>query len=186
MGDALFRLAVQVPSEVSQGLDDASPFEDLPFGDFPLDLGVFRDIEIAGVMFDRGGEDFTAIAQVDFTRESSASEAANALDGLLKLSRRLSSDEELKNLLEKVQVSVKKSRVTVRFEVGVSDLMEMIGSFEDGTLGLFSSLKRDKPKVGADVPTRQAPTPSVPPKPQEPPGDGFIRPHRRGRPYTGR
>ena len=176
MGDVLFRLAVQVPPEASRQLDEASPFGDLPFGDFPLDLGVFRDIEIVGATFDKGGEAFTAIAQVDFTSESSASAASDAVDGLLKLWRGLSSDEELRDLLEKVEVSVDKKRVTVRLEVGVSDLEELIDSLEDGTLGLFSGLLRDQPEAAADVTPRPVATPPAQPSRQGPQETGSSVP----------
>ena len=102
MGDVLVRLTLEVPPELSQELEQAS--EIIPelgggLGELPISLEAFKDLDVIGLVLDKDGETIKVEAQLSFTSEDSAADAGNVIDGLLKLVRGLSPDEETKSLL---------------------------------------------------------------------------------------
>ena len=160
LGDVLVRLAVVVPPEVTQQLGGPSPFGD----DLPIDLSIFSDIGIVGVSVDKQGNSIRVELRADFTAETSATDAGDALQGVFLLLKGLASDDDIKGLLGKVQVSTDRARVTVALEITISELRELAGSLEDGFEGLpFGALEEEAPlaEVAVVVAPTAAPVPVV-------------------------
>lgn len=135
MGDVLVRLTLEVPPELSQELEQAS--EIIPelgggLGELPISLEAFKDLDVIGLVLDKDGETIKVEAQLSFTSEDSAADAGNAIDGLLKLVRGLSPDEETKSLLDRVQVKATGTNLTILFEASVSDLKELVPDLGGG------------------------------------------------------
>ena len=135
MGDVLVRLTLEVPPELSQELEQAS--EIIPelgggLGELPISLEAFKDLDAIGLVLDKDGETIKVEAQLSFTSEDSAADAGNVIDGLLKLARGLSPDEETKSLLDRVQVEATGTNLTILFEASVSDLEELVPDLGEG------------------------------------------------------
>ena len=149
LGDVLIRLALVVPPEATQQLDEGSPFG----GGLPIDLSIFSDIDLVAVAVDKQKETLRVELRADFTEETSAVDAGDALTGLFLLLKGLAPDDEIKGLLGKVQVSTDRERVTVVLEITISELGELAGSLEDGIPGFPFG-----PEVKEARPIRPPPT----------------------------
>ena len=160
LGDVLVRLALEVPPEATDELE-------LPVGDLPLDLAVLKDIDIFRLGVDKDGGTMVVDARVDFTSESSAADAGEAIEAILTLVRVGSLDERIKGLLENVQTSIDRASVTVHFEVSVSELKAVVGGLGEGFQSLFgveqetAVLEVPAPRV-REVPSAPVPAPLAP------------------------
>ena len=76
LGDGLVRLAIGVPPEAVKDIE-------LPFPDFPVDAGVFREIKVVGILVDKDRQNIKLEARLDFTDASSASNFGDVVEGLL-------------------------------------------------------------------------------------------------------
>ena len=147
LGDVLVRLALKVPPEITQGLGRL-PSDSFPI---PIDLSILRDIDIVGVAADKDEETIRVEVRADFTSESSAANFGDVVDGILKVLKGLSPDEKTRQLVDKVRVSVDKTRLTVLFETNVTELGDLIGalvgvsSIESAPRGGFAKSPFDKP-----------------------------------------
>ena len=121
------RLAFVVPPQVFEDLEgglDAFPI--------PIDGDLFKGIQIVTITVQEVSDGISVRANVDFASESMASDATDAVDGLLKVIGAFSSDEEVDRALEKVQVSVDGTRLSVSYEASFDDLKEAAAGLSDG------------------------------------------------------
>ena len=133
LGDGLFRLALELPPEALQDLDQ--PLEGFPgldggFDGLPISLDALKDLEIIGVALDKDGDILIGEAQLDFISSESAARMGDAIGGFFDLFTALSPDERTRTLLDNIQVDTSGTRLTIRAEIPVSELEEL-----GGTLG---------------------------------------------------
>ena len=121
------RLAFAVPPEAVEELEGS--LDQLPV---PISMDLFRGIQIVAVGVREISDGVSVQANVDFASESMSSDAADAVDGLLKVIGAFSSDDEIERALENVQVSVDGTRLSVSYEASFADLEEAAGSLADG------------------------------------------------------
>ena len=132
LDEPLVRVALEPPPGVS-GLSGLLP-EFLQ--DLPLELGIFEEIEIVGTLADKRGDTIFAETRVDFTSDSAASDAADALEGLIKIVHGLNQDEDVRRLVDDAKVTVSDGRLIVRVEADVEDLEAVAGKLQE-SLPLF-------------------------------------------------
>ena len=110
---------------------------------------------------------------MDFADESSATEAGEVLDAALTLARAAVPDERVEDLIRKVQGSVSGTRLTVRLEMEVQEITDLLGILEDGLPGIFGD--RTSFTEERVVPRIVPPQPEPVPVPQVIPDREIIR-----------
>ena len=108
LGDSLVRLAVEVPEEAREDIP-SGPEGIFPFGGggFAPSLEQLKDLEVVGVTLDKEGKTLETRVGAEFASESAASSFKDTVEGLLKLARGSSPDEETKELIDRVRVSTR-------------------------------------------------------------------------------
>jgi hypothetical protein len=126
LGDVLFGMALEVPEEALAEADSLMGGDDSP-----IDLSVFTDIEIVGLLMDKDGDNLEFEARIDFSNADSAGDASDAIGGLLQFVSAFSADEDFNNLLDKIDISAEGTRMTVLFKATIDEL-ENIGESLEG------------------------------------------------------
>ena len=126
LGDSLVRLAMEVPEEALEDIP-SGPEGIFPFGGGGLAFGQLKDLEVIGVKLDKDGQTLELSARTDFASESSVSSFKDTVEGLLKLARGSSPDEETKELIDRVRLSTDDRRLSLSFEASVPELQELVG-----------------------------------------------------------
>ena len=176
LGDVLFKLVLEVPEKAKQDFGQDFDFDFNILGEVPL-IEAFQDVQTVSISVDRVEGDLIFEAREDFTQESSAADTAEGLDAVLTLVR-LSLGEQLGDLLRKVNVSADGTRLTVRSEVTVEEIKDLVMSLLGGLPALFTGgilggqeERREAAPVPAVrrevIPVPAFPTPAVP-RPGEP------------------
>ncbi len=124
LGTPMFRLAAELPK---QGLGGpGADLGDLPgLGALPLGAETLDALEVVGVALDKAAQNLSLHAQLDFRDAGSADQMEGMLSGGLSLLRGFSSDRQLRDLLDQVQVTLSGARVDVRLRVSVADLQAL-------------------------------------------------------------
>jgi hypothetical protein len=117
LGDALVKLAVELPEEVRGAFSE----EMIP-GDIPISLGLFADIDIFGFAFNKEAETIAIQVNAHFLSADSARDAGDALSGVISLFKGITEAPGLKELLGNIEVSVTDSNVIIAFEATISEL----------------------------------------------------------------
>ncbi len=171
LGDGLVRLVLEVPPEAVQDIG-------LPFSGFPVDAGFLREIKVVGILVDKDGQNITLEARGDFTDKSAASNFGDVVEGLLKLGGGLADDEETKELLKDIRVSVDGSRLRVVSQISLDQLEELVLGTGDGSLGIFSPFREEREARPPDIERRAVPAiPPLEPQAVAPlvPAEGAVR-----------
>ena len=131
LGHGLLSLAVEVPSEELP--DELSDLGDIPFlGESSQGLSAIleplQDLEILGLAVAQNGQILILRVNLDFASEDSASSVAKVLEGILTLATGLIPDDEIRELLENLEVTTDDNRLTVRLEVTASEIGGLIGA----------------------------------------------------------
>ena len=111
--------SVQV-TEILEDPDFAALFENID-----ADLG---DAESFDQLLDKDGDILSVEAQLDFISSESAARMGDAIGGFFDLFTALSPDERTRTLLDKIQVDTSGTRLTIRAEIPVSELEELVGT----------------------------------------------------------
>ena len=129
LGDPLFSMALSVPPEALTELED-SLGEAEGFGMMPA-MTAFRDLDIVSLVVDKPGSELKMEAQLDFFTTESATKMGNTLDGFLKLAAGFASNEQTGKMMEKLQLDVNGTRLTLKFQAPISELKEVSRSMEE-------------------------------------------------------
>ncbi|MFC2010410.1 hypothetical protein ACFLVU_01940 [Chloroflexota bacterium] len=124
LGDSMLRLAMVIPEE-----DRGSLTEETAGAPMPLATEAFADMETLGLAVDQGADVMTIEANLSFGGAQSAEDAADAISGMIDMFGVMSPERETKDLLDKMEIRASGSRVYVSFEISLSELEEMAGSF---------------------------------------------------------
>ncbi len=125
LGDALVKLAVELPEEAR----GAFPEEIIP-GDIPISSGFFTDIDILGFALNKEAETIAIQINAHFLSADSARDAKNTLSGVISLFRGIIEAPELKELLGSIEVSITDSNVIIAFETTISELEHLAETFQ--------------------------------------------------------
>jgi hypothetical protein len=133
LGDPLFSMALAVPPEARTELED-SLGDAQGFGMMPA-MTAFQDLDVVSLVLDKPGSDLKMEAQLEFFTTDSADRMGNTLDGFLKLAAGFSPDEQSSKFLQKLQLKVDGTRLTLNFQAPVAELREVARSTEGGLEG---------------------------------------------------
>ena len=128
LGDALIKLAFELPEEVTQALT-----EEVVPGEIPISLDPFADIDIVGFALNKEGEAMTIQITPHFLSTDSAQDARDTLSGAITLLRLMVEIPEIDQLLGKVEVSVADSWVTIALEITISEIEWLMEMFQGST-----------------------------------------------------
>ena len=134
LGSALFKLEIDVSSEelfeqfAGLGLSSILGGSQFLGGieSVPGVVKALRDLELIGLNLSENGGTLVLRANMDFASADSASTMGEFLEGILALASRLIPDRETAALLDKLEVSHRDSRVSIRFEVAASELGDLL------------------------------------------------------------
>lgn len=135
LGEPLFSMAMEVPPDAMQELED-SIGGGQGFGMMPA-LDAFGDLDIISLVVDKPGSDLKVEATLEFFSAQSATEMSNTLDGFLKLAAGFAPDEGVRALLDKLQLSVDGARLTINFQAPVSEIREVARGLEQDLGGQY-------------------------------------------------
>ena len=119
LDESWVRVAFLVPPQALEDLGGS--LDEFPV---PIDLDLFNGIETVTASVQEVSGGILVRANVNFVSESLASDAGDALDGVLKVIGVFSSDEDVERALEKVQMSVDGPRLSISYEASFEDLKE--------------------------------------------------------------
>jgi hypothetical protein len=122
LGDPLFSMAMEVPPDAMTDLDDSFGGGQ-GFGMMPA-MDAFRDLDVISLVLDKPGNDLKVEAMLDFFTAESASKMSDTLDGFLKLAAGFAPDAGTQTLLQKLDLSVSETRLTIKFQAPISEIQE--------------------------------------------------------------
>lgn len=129
LGDPLFSMALTVPPETLTELED-SLGDAGGFGMMPA-MTAFQDLNVVTLVVDKPGSDLKLEAQLEFFTAEAATRMGTTLDGFLKLAAGFASDEQTGKMLEKLQLNVNGTRLTINFQAPIAELREISRSMEE-------------------------------------------------------
>ena len=125
LGDALIKVAFELPEEVGEALT-----EEVVPGEIPISLDPFADIDIVGFAINKRAETITIQIIPHFLSTDSAQDAKDTLSGAIILLRGTLEVPEIKELLGKIEVSATDSWVTIAFEITISEIEQLAETFQ--------------------------------------------------------
>jgi hypothetical protein len=133
--DGLIRLVIEVPPGV---LQDQLPLGDIPFlggsaENLPAVLGTFQDLALVGLSLDQDGQDLRLQLTLNFESVDSATEFGDFLDGILKLASGAVPDAQTRELVERLQIDVNETDVTISLNIAVPELSQLFGDLLSAT-----------------------------------------------------
>ena len=96
-------------------------------GGFFQDGEVFQDVEVLTLTVDPAGQGFNVEAGVHFTGSEPAEDFSKTFNGLLNLAAGFTPDQDLKELVGKLDVAVDGDLVTVRLPLDEAELVNLLG-----------------------------------------------------------
>ena len=132
LGQPLFKMAMDVPPEALDELDNAGSGGFMPFS-----VEALRDLDVVTMVIDRPGDDLKIEAQLNFTNGESAEEIGNTLVGFLALAKGFVPDEEARKLLARLEIFTVEKKVTLIFQAPMSELQQVAGGL-DGSADMGS------------------------------------------------
>ena len=135
LGDPLFSMAMAVPPEAMADWQD-SMGGGQSFGMMPA-MDAFHDLEVISLVLDKPGNDLKVEATLDFFTPESASKMNDTLDGFLKLAAGFAPDEGVRKLMEKLELSVNGTRLTMKFQAPLAEIQEVARSMEQDFSGQY-------------------------------------------------
>jgi hypothetical protein len=135
LGEPWFSMAM-TPPQAAAGDFSGSLGGGPGFGMMPA-LDALADLEIVSLVVDKPGGDLKVEATLDFLTAQSANDLRYALDGFLNLAAAFTPDPETRALLERVEARVQDSRLTIKFQAPVSQIIEVARKSEQGPAGPY-------------------------------------------------
>jgi len=125
LGDALIKLAIELPKEVRETLT-----EEPILGEIPISLEPFADIDILGFALNKEAETITIRINPHFLSTDSAQDAKDTLSGAISLFKGMSTDQQMKELLGKIEVDITDSWININFEITLHEIEELTETFQ--------------------------------------------------------
>jgi len=125
LGDALVKVAFEFPKEARKALTE----EPVP-GEIPISLEPFADMDILGFALNKEADTITAQIDSHFLSMDSAQDAKDTLSGAISLFKGMSTDQQMKELLGKIEVDITDSWVNINFEITLPEIEELTETFQ--------------------------------------------------------
>jgi hypothetical protein len=110
VGDALIKFALEVPEDARESIAEEPIADDIPISTEP-----FADIETM---------------RSNFLSAESAQDAKDTIGGAISFFKGMSPDQQIKELLGKIEVDVSDSWLIINFEISISEIEEMLETFQ--------------------------------------------------------
>jgi hypothetical protein len=123
-GDMMIKLAIMIPEEARQSMAEEPVNEEMP-----ISMESFSDVETLGFALSKSVETVTIQIDCHFLSAESAIDAKDTLSGAITLFKGMSKDNQLKKLLDKIEVGIDGSWVTIDFSITLLEIKEMIDTF---------------------------------------------------------
>jgi hypothetical protein len=125
LGDPLIKFAFELPGEALEALT-----EEPAAGEIPISLEAFADIDVVGFALDKEADTITIQINPHFLSADSAQDAKDTLSDAISLFKDLLEVPELEELMDKIEVSVTDSWVTIALEITISEIERLTESFQ--------------------------------------------------------
>ena len=124
LGDVLVKLAFELPEQAKQVFTQEQMSTEIP-----LPLESFSDIDTLGFALDKEGETISIEIRPHFLSSDSIEDIENTLSGLIMLAKGMSEDLEVKNLLDKIDVSISDSWLIITFKITLPEIEQLSETF---------------------------------------------------------
>jgi hypothetical protein len=119
--DALVKLALELPEELTSQITEEKP----PAG-IPISLASFARMELVSFASVKEGGYFRGETKLYFSDEDAAQDSKDTLEGMILLFKGLIDIDEIKALLDKMEVSLKGSEVRITSRTTVDEIKGLI------------------------------------------------------------
>ena len=126
-GDALIKVAFEVPTEMRELMTE-EPIPD--YADMPINTEPFAEINVVGFSISKEADTLTTQTELRFTNKDSAQDANDVLSGAISLFKGLSPVPEVKELLDKIEVTVNDSWLTIAYAITLSEIEHLIETYQ--------------------------------------------------------
>jgi hypothetical protein len=125
-GNALISLAMEVPEDARESLTD-EPI----MGDIPVSMDVFSSIDVVGFSLNKENDTLNSLIELHFLEADSVQDAQDTISGLISMFKGMMEEPDLKEFLGNIEVSASGSWLTIALETELTQLEEMIETFEE-------------------------------------------------------
>jgi len=125
LGDALIKFAFELPEEAREALA-----AELVPGEIPISLEPFANIDILGFALNKEVETITIRINPHFLSTDSAQDARDTLGGIIMFFKGTLQNPEIKELLDKIEVTLTDSWMTIAFEITLSEIEQLTETFQ--------------------------------------------------------
>jgi len=125
LGDALIKFAFELPEEAREALA-----AELVPGEIPISLEPFANIDILGFALNKEVETITIRINPHFLSTDSAQDARDTLGGIIMFFKGTLQNLEIKELLDKIEVTLTDSWMTIAFEITLSEIEQLTETFQ--------------------------------------------------------
>jgi hypothetical protein len=125
LGDTLIKVAFELPDEARKELK-----EEPTMGDIPISFSSFADVDIIGFALNKKAETISIRINPHFLSMDSAQDAKDTLNGAIMLFKGMLQEPEIKELLEKVEVIVDDSRMTISFDITIPEIERIMETYQ--------------------------------------------------------
>jgi hypothetical protein len=123
LGDAMITCAMVLPDEARESLreDDSSSS--------PMSTKVFADMDVVAFAFDKKSDNLAIKINLHFTGTQSVTDAKDTISGLISLLKGTMQVDEVKDLMDKIEVTASAQWLNVSLDTTISELESLSQSF---------------------------------------------------------
>ncbi len=127
LGDVVMKLSMVVPDDFRESFAEPPDEAMVPVG-----MEAFADMQTLGMAIDMETQSMTVRVNADFSDSGSAADAAEALETMIEFIAMMSTEQEMADMLDRIEISVSDSRMYLTYEISMAELAELGESFKDG------------------------------------------------------
>lgn len=128
----MIRMAMTIPPDV---LSEFSESAGGGLGFAPAAMISLQDLQVLALMADKNGETLQFRTDLDFGGAESATQMGGMIQGLISLASGFSPDPNVTALLNKLDIDVAGTRLTINFQSTISEFAELSESMREGIAG---------------------------------------------------
>jgi hypothetical protein len=126
LGDVVMKLSMVVPNDAKESFAEVPDEAMVPVG-----MEAFSEIRTLGMAADMGTQSMTVIVNADFSSPGSAADAAEALETMIDFIAMMSTEQEMADMLGRIEISVRASRMYLTYEISLAEMAELGESLKD-------------------------------------------------------
>jgi hypothetical protein len=132
LGSPMFRMALTISPEALANLDD-SMGDGMGFA--PAINTAIQNLDVVAILADKDGEIIQFRTDLEFTNAESATQVGEMISGFISLMSGFSPDPTMTEILNKLDIDVVDTRITVNFQATVSEMQAYAQSMGNGIAG---------------------------------------------------